>query len=482
MLPIRKTSPNTVALTSFYGKNFIRRSEKVAQDRPKWLVNEIIRRGIDLNDVSVTDLRFADVFDPLAVTPRDYSSVSMRLSGFTAGDTIFNFDYSKRNEIYSEAAVKHCEESNLIPVGLSRNALMAMDKFNTLYQISNGKIEERGTLPEVLGFDLAKEPKEFTELSMMGKDVPLAIVLCYYQGLRKALKKHKVPFEVYEPAQRITTTNNDLVLRFSDAKMVISPQTPEQGLIFNGLIPYVKIMRDYKIRDMDKKDVYLNLIQKNGLTNRYLNELDLMDTMFVDPITERILKKMGEPITFKGLLRRANEMLTNDAHPRETDAFNQHIFGHQRVAGAVYTEMVRSVREYRNKPGTRKKLEMQQNAVWQLISQDPSVMPASNANPIQSMKEADVVTFGGEGGRSRRSMVKHTREFLESDIGLISESTVDSGDVAITSYLSDNPIFDDIDGLIKNTPKKDLKTNQVMSSTSMLAPCSMYDRRIVIEL
>jgi 3D (Asp-Asp-Asp) domain-containing protein len=232
---------------------------------------------------------------------------------------------------------------------------------------------------------------------------------------------------------------------------------------------------------MDKKDVYLNLIQKNGLTNRYLNELDLMDTMFVDPITERILKKMGEPITFRGLLRRANEMLTNDAHPRETDAFNQHIFKQQRIAGAVYTEMVRSIREYRNKPGTRKKLEMQQNAVWQLISQDPSVMPASNANPIQSMKEADVVTFGGEGGRSRRSMVKHTREYLESDIGLISEATVDSGDVAITSYMTANPIFEDIDGAIKNTPKRDLDISQKLSSYALLAPFSTYDRSFVSE-
>ena len=123
---------------------------------------------------------------------------------------------------------------------------------------------------------------------------------------------------------------------------------------------------------------------------------------------------------------------------------------------------------------------MQQNAVWQMISQDPSVMPASNANPIQSMKEADVVTFGGEGGRSRRSMVKSTREFLPSDEGLISEATVDSGDVGMTAYLTDNPIFEDIDGLVSKVPKKSLEVNRRLSSYAMLAPFATSDRRFIL--
>ena len=474
-LPIRKTGPNTVSLTSFYGKNFIRRSEKAVNDKPKWLTNEIVRRGLDMHDDTITDVKFANVFDPTVVVPRDYSSIAQRLSGFSANGVTYSFDLSKQVETYGQAVLDVAASTKTTVVGKDAQSVYEMDQSNQVYRRSGTKLEPMGTLPEILGMDLTKAPREFTELSMMGKDIPLGLVWGYYLGLEGALKQYRVPYHVYEAAERITPQPTDIVIKLSDAKFVISPETPEQALVFNGFEPYFKLMRDFTRRDLNQQDVYLNLIQKNGLTTRYLNELDNMDQLFVDPITERILKKMHEPVTFKGLLRRANELLVNDTHPEETDLNHMHIFGMQRVPGAIYTELTRALRDYRNKPGTRKKFELGTNAVWQSITQDPSVMPAADANPIQSIKEADVVTFGGNGGRSRRSMVKRTRKFHESDLGVISEANVDSGDVGVTSYLSSNPIFEDLDGLVKPVDKKTLDINQTLSAYAALAPGATSD-------
>ena len=474
-VPIRKTGPNTVSLTSFYGKNFIRRSEKAVNDKPKWLTNEIVSRGLDMHDHSIMDVKFANCFDPTQVVPRDYSSIAQRLSGFSANGVTYSFDIGKVQAIYGEDVVANAAATKMVPVGKDQHHIYEMDAASQVYRRTRTGLEPMGTLPEILGLDLTKAPREFTELSMMGKDIPLGLVFGYYLGLEGALKQFKVPYHVYEAAERITPHPSDIVIKLSDAKFVLSPDTQEQALIFNGFEPYFKIMRDFTRRDLNQPDVYLNLIQKNGLTTRYLNELDNMDQLFIDPITERILKKMHEPVTFKGLLRRANEMLIHDAHPEETDMNFMHIFGMQRVPGAIYTELTRALRDYRNKPGTRKKFELGTNAVWQNITQDPSVMPAADANPIQSMKEADVVTFGGNGGRSRRSMVKRTRKFHESDLGVISEANVDSGDVGVTSYLSSNPIFDDLDGLVQPTNKKMLGINQTLSSYAALAPGSTFD-------
>lgn len=474
-LPIRKTAPDTVALTTFYNKNFIRRSDKVVNDWPKWLTNNIITAGIDASNLSVSDLRFANVFDPTVELPRDYTSVSQRLSGFTSQGIVFNFDYSTVDKTFGVEKVAELKEQKLVPVGKSRGATYVMDPFNMMYKEDGKGLTEVGTLAEVLGFDISKAPKEHSELSMMGKAIPTGLVIAYYYGLESALKEFGVDYRLAEAGERVKADEGDLIIPCRDGKYVITYANQEQALIFNGLRHYVKITRDFSMEDLNRQDVYLNLIQKDGLTVRYLLELDQMDAMYVDPISERILKKMGEPTTFRGLIRRANEMLTYDQHPHETDMDSMHIYGHQRIAGAVYGQLVKAIRDSRNKPGSRKKIILPPNQIWSAIAQDPSVMPASDSNPIQSIKEADVVTFGGTGGRSRRSMVKRTRVFGKNNLGVISGDNVDSGDVGITEYLTNNPIFDDVDGLIKPLDRDNLEVNQYLSFSNQLAPGIMHD-------
>ncbi|MEI2422238.1 hypothetical protein V6O07_18300, partial [Arthrospira platensis SPKY2] len=80
----------------------------------------------------------------------------------------------------------------------------------------------------------------------------------------------------------------------------------------NGLKSYLKHMVRYSEGELNNKDVYLNLLMEDGLNAKYLKELDRMRDGFVDDMHARKLIEMGEPTTFIGLLRRANEMLTDD--------------------------------------------------------------------------------------------------------------------------------------------------------------------------
>lgn len=472
-LPIRKVGHDTVAITSFYGKNFIRRNENAVNNYPKWLTDNIIRIGLDDDDTSVSDVKFANRFDPSIDLPRDYSTLSTRVAGFKSEGITYNFDYELVEELYDADVRKQLAKSNLTPIGKGKGKTMAMDSESIVYSVQGDKVEDLGKLDEIIGLPSAKAPREFSELSMMGKAIPLAIALCYLLGLEKALRLFGVQYRTLEPNVRYTAERFELVLKLSDATIVCELDTEVRRLLFQGLVPYIKLMREFSLRDMNQKDVYLNLIQKNGLTNRYLKELDLMDQMFIDPITERLLKDMKEPTTFKGLLVRSNEMLTVDSHKSETDLSEQHIYGNQRMAGAIYTEMVRGVRAYRNKPGNNKRIEILPNQTWMSIAKDPSVMIAQDHNPIQLMKERDVLTFGGSGGRSRRSMTKPTRKYDTSDLGVISESNVDSGDVGITTYLSGNPQIQNVDGIIKEN--KDQTAAALLSNSALLAPGVLFD-------
>lgn len=475
-LPIRKTAPDTVALTSFYGKNFVRRSEKNVHNGTLWLTNQIVARGIDHNDQSVTNVRFSNVFDPTTKLPKDYTAISTRLAGFDSNGVTYHFDHKNLVKNFGEQLVNELKEKSLVPIAKKGEAVYAMDPTSMVYKQTAKGMVELGTITDILDIDSSKRPYEFAELSLMGKSIPLAIIFAYYLGIERLLKLYKVPYQVVESTERGTAAADDIVIKMNDCKLILMPTTSEQRMLLNGLRPYLKLTSAYSLRDFNGPDVYLNLIQKDGLTVRYLNELTLMDDMFIDPITDRLLVKMGEPRTFQGLLKRANEMLIYDQAPGETDAEYMHIFGHQRVAGAVYTEMVRSVREYRNKPGSRKKLEMHNQAVWQRITQDPAAAPSSDANPMHSIKEADVVTFGGNGGRSRRSMVKHTRAYTTSDLGIMSGDTVDNGDVGMTAYLAADPLLDDVDGVLQsNIDRNALSISQLMSNCTSVAPGAVFD-------
>lgn len=474
-LPIRKTAPDTVALTTFYGKNFVQRSQNQSANWSGWLTDQIVANGLSADNATLRDLKFSNVFDPSVKLPRDYTVIAKRLSGFTAGSVVYNFDVSKMDEFFDKDEVKDLKKQSLTPVGKSKGATYGMDAYSVIYKKTSTGIEEVGRMTEVLGINTEKAPKEFTELSMMGKSIPLAIIFAYYLGIENMLREFKVSYRTADSSERVPKDEGDMILTMKDSKLILTFDNNEQELIFQGFKSYLKLMRDYTLHDFNQKDVYLNMIQKDGLTVRYLNELDLMEAMFVDPTSERILKKMGEPTHFKGLLKRANELVTLDNHKPETDMDEMHIYGYQRIAGAVYTGLVRGIRDYNNRPGSNKKIDIPSSEIWSSIAQDPAVMPASDANPIQSVKEADVVTFGGNGGRSRRSMVKRTRQVFESDLGVISGDTVDSGDVGITSYMSANPILESLDGTAKDTPRNSLDTTQYISSAAALAPGALYD-------
>ncbi len=474
-VPIRKTAPDTVTLTSFYGKNFIQRSEKSNADYETWLQNQIVTKGSNIKDNVVTHMQLNDVFDPKAKLPRIFTTIARRISSFTSNGFILNFNHKLASELYPKEIIDAFVADDLTPVGKSHDAYLAMDMNSNLYRKTTNALEEIGTITDFLNIDTSKCPKPYTELSYMGKTIPLGIIFGFYLGIEGLLELYKVRFRRYEPNERIDASTADIVLKFRDGKLALEYDNFEQALIFNSFNHYESVMKNYTVRDFNSKDVYLNMIQKNKLTIRYLNELELMDQMFVDPMTKRILIKMNEPTTFKGLLRRSNELLTLDYHPKETQMDYQHIIGNQRIPGRVYTELVRTIRQFRNKPGSRKRLEMQSNAVFSGISKDGAVLPAQDANPIQSIKESDVVTFGGDGGRSRRSMVKHTRAMSEEELGVISGDTVDSGDVAITAYMSSNPCLADVDGMVNTQAQANANINQLLSAPCLLAPGILYD-------
>ncbi|MFO5742356.1 hypothetical protein ACLBPW_30120, partial [Klebsiella pneumoniae] len=75
-------------------------------------------------------------------------------------------------------------------------------------------------------------------------------------------------------------------------------------LVLSGLKRYHKSLRRYSVYDFNKRDVYFRVLEEAGLSNRFTRDIDTLFSAWVDPSTEGLLKEMGEPSTFEGLLYR----------------------------------------------------------------------------------------------------------------------------------------------------------------------------------
>ena len=470
-LPIRKIGPDRVALTSYYGKLFISRSTKRVNNYAAWLTNSIMALGLDDDDTTVTDLHPSKVFDPAFECPRMYSMLAQEFRGFTVAGFELNFDHTKRAEYFTQEILDTYEKDGAVVVGENKKSqILVMDQDGHLYIGAAGELVDFSSLENLLKLDASKAPVDFAEMKVFGKTVPVGFILAYEMGLEKLIKSLGVSYRRVSAGQRLNLESHEYPIVFSDETLVFLKDDRYASLILAGLNEYHRGIRQYSVYEFDKKGVYLNVLESTGLSARHLREINQIYQMFIDPITRDLLVEMGEPTTFRGLLNRSTEMLLTDTHPDELDPAFMRIKGYERFAGSVYTELVKAIRVHNGRPGkARVGIEVDPYAVRKAINQDPAIALVSEINPVQNLKEVEAVTYGGVGGRSGRSMTKKTRIYHENDMGTISESTVDSGDVAINIYTSADPQFTSLRGITKRYDLDKTGVTALLSTSALLS-------------
>lgn len=493
-LPIRKVAPDRVMLTSYYGKLIIERSEKRVNNYATWLCDKITALALDSENKTVTDIKTAPVFDNLFVAPRVYSSLAMRFKEITVNPAsrprmtglgypyVFNFDHTQREALYTKAILEKYEKNGMIVVGKDgAGNFLIMDEAGTIYtsypNAPDDNLADLGPMEHLIGIDPAtRVPVDFTAIKILGRQVPLGVVLSYFMGFENLMKELGVTPRRVQARGRLDLMPSEYAIAFEDETLIFSRDDREASLLLAGFNEYHRSIRGYSVYQFDKQDVYLNILESEGPSIRHLREIDHLFNLFIDPITKSLLVEMKEPTKFKGLLMRANELLLTDYHPDLLDAKYMRTVGYERIAGAVYSEIVKAIQQHGNRPGRGKHpIDLHPYAVWKNISTDGSKMQCSEINPIQDLKETEAVTTGGTGGRGHRSMTKNTRSYHRNEMGVTSESTVDSGDVAIRTYTSADPQFTSLRGIARPYVVGETGATALLSTSALLSVGSDRD-------
>lgn len=480
-MPIRKISPSKVALTSYYNKIFVLRSDKRVNNRTKWINDKIYNLGIDVSNKIITEMVAGNNFDHENEYPKIYSTLAQGFRKFNlshANDTYRCYLCPKNPEsIFGDSYKEWNKDGNVILGITDTGKLLVVDKDSNLFTITNG-VRDDGTFlfEEMIGLDIVKSPVEFSVCNVMGEEIPVGVILGYLLGFNGVCKLLNVKPRVVPAGKRMNLTKDEWAMAFEDQSLVFNRKDTLASLVLSGFRNYHKTLSQFSFNEFNSPDVYLNMLEESKLTARYLREINLMDQLYVDPITRELLRNMGEPETFRGLLLRASELLISDTHPQEQDASHMRIAGYERFSGMLYNELVSAMRVYKGKLNPSKfGLDVNPYAVWLAIQEDTAKEQVSDINPIQDLKTQEALTYSGTGGRTSRTIVAKNRIYHKTDMGVTSESTVDSSDVAINTFMSANPKLNSVRGVSDRFNLDEDGITSLMSTSSLVSPGSLRD-------
>jgi hypothetical protein len=486
--PIRKTAPHRVSLTSYFGKVFVDRSENVVNNYGLWLTNQIRSIGLDKEDTRITELRLSTNFNHRIILPRVYTLLSQSFGSFTIDASTLefksvielSFDYENRKNILGADKLAIAEVDGNLLVGKKDGQIAVVLTPDGIFKTH--PINQRmlpvvlGTIENLLSLPTEKAPLEVAVLNLFGKSLPLGFILAYRLGFPVLLATLGINYRRVPAGKQMGLQPDEYRLKFKDESWIFSRKDRVATLLLNGFNVFHRSIANYPAATFAKKDVYINIVEDSGLGSRYVKELDLMFDLFIDHITKDLLIEMKEPTDMFNLLIRATQLLLIDYYPDDGDKRFMRIKGYERIAGAVYTELVKSARYKLNNPSiVKSSLEVNPQAVKLAILTDSSKEIVEEINPIHNLKMAETVTFGGTGGRSTKTMVKSTRAYHDTDQGVISEATVDSGNVGIISYLSADPNFTSLRGTTRRFDLEEDGLSSLLSTSALLSPGAEND-------
>ena len=484
-LPIRKTAPDKVALTSDYGKLTARRSHYQAFNLSAWFVKRLMAERSSSEPV-VEDIRFTNQKPPKEALPRAFTAIGSICSGFTVHGVKFNFSAKKMREINKDAFENGLKKGYAL-CGSGKGALFSLDNNGDLWKADKSGFVNLGNFANWINPDWGTPPTEFANINIRGRAIPIIIFTSYIfatlndtsefvksgkvkagsQGLQAALEYHKVPHRWASKGSKAEP--NELVIRFDAESLYVRKDNPAALLVVAGLSRIAPVVRRMSPSDFNAAGTYSELMESFNARRSLTAEMTLVEEAFVDPITEELLIDMGEPTTFLGLLDRCAELLTTDQHEHETNRKVMRDRGYERFAGIVYKELLNAVREHRRSPYPEKGApSIAPKAVWKAIGSDQASMLVEESNPYHNMKEQESLTYTGIGGRSPKTMTEATRRFYKEDIGAMSEAVPDSSKVGVRAYAPPGIKYNSVRGTLDAyDPEKDGSTGGV-SSTALL--------------
>lgn len=497
LLPITKTKPDTVMVTTNYNKITVIREgvnvspslEKIKKllatfEKPNLAVKIGSNKHLNTNYMRTIE------FDELAsrfMTIRVKSPVrNLYLN--------FNIDH-----MYDELAKNNLISIKLdefIPIGIRDNkALYISTKGGNVYEFDKTKRIDLGMnivelmytdFSTVYGEDFVKvfgainvgKKYIYTKASIMKKKIALGLFLAYNElGITKLLSKLGIAFTISETAPRYENPLEKMkysVLRFRDCYLQYDATKYRNMLLLEGLNEAP--LRMYDLGDFDTKDCYLEIFETLLGNANIANAFDNFRLNMIDPITKEVLEDLQYPTDFTEVMAFANGMLEDNAYKLESDMSIYRLRSGELINAYIYKTLADAYGTYRITSNNKNpiKVSVPRDKIMKDILTAPNVEEYSVLNPIIELDKTRTVSFKGLSGLNlEQAYTFDKRVYNPSMLGLLGSSTAYSGAVGITRRLSLDANVKSVRGYMTTTEGADvnkLKAKQLFTAAEALNP------------
>ena len=475
-LVIRKIDYNKVALTTYYGKLFITKATFKKDDAGFWLKKQMIKKYNE--DDKLTNLVIISNIIPDVKLPTDYTLFSRYIKSFDYEGFSYFFNYEDRLKAFKLDAkdAAKIETKGKVIIAKKANSYILVDSNNKYYIYKDGTYKDYNNLYTILDIDKSKQPIEYSNIKIYKENIPLIILLSYYIKLDKVLAKLHTKYTKHKSNERIALEDNQFAIRFKDYKLIVERDYGVSDLLLGGLVSIKNAIKNINLEVFNNPKLFSVVYNELKLPIVYANEIKLLISMYIDPMSKTLLEEIHEPTDFVNLLFRANELLKDDSYKNPNDITNMVIKGYERMAGMLYSELVKSMKAHENKSVFgNSKLNVNPYSIINRINEDSTTVLVDDINPIAELKQSEDVTMIGAFGRGKVSMNRDTRIMHPSEIGIISEATKDSSDVGITAIMTANPNIESVRGIVRSYDNKIDNKSKTLSTTALLMPASNKD-------
>jgi hypothetical protein len=311
----------------------------------------------------------------------------------------------------------------------------------------------------------------YSSLRIGGIRIPVLMFLSYKDGLESVLNSYNVKYVFSK--EKLNTKEYPNSIKFNDGYLMYDGTDIYKALLVNGLTDMKCDVNNFE--DYNKAGLaYQSYFRDIGLV-RFGKLLSNFYSLFIDPITEEVLKDHNLPTTLTESFLYCNTLLQSPSYSKKNDLSNYRIRNTEFINALLYKIVSKNIESFR-KQGLSKhstsSLTLPNNALLKELMDDPIVNDVPLLNPIREVENLAGTTFKGFGGSpfGHAKGTEEIRQFDKSFMGIFGSTTPDNGSVGISRKLSQNAMIKSIRGYLDIRENPELNATNVLSTGELLSP------------
>lgn len=483
LLPIVKTKPDTVQITTNYNKIFIYRFGDKLTDGTEAL-KKLLFQNLDDSIIKASRLSYkrgnASSFNKTPIS-LEYGELSKHFSFIENNNYYLSFNQSELMNEINKRNIKLTQNANTFPVAINKNSntvIFANDTDGTVIDDEGIRHENlvsfivenilsTSLMPEKIKEFYATAPSKtlaYNRARITGRAIPIIILLSYEKGLKHILDRYDLDYEFIK-SDRVPKEFGKKRMKFADGYLTYSSTDLKATLLLDGLTTIDT--SNYTFSQMNTKEPYIEYFADNHGSRNIGKGIHNMLSLMVDPITKEVLESLELPTDIIDIILYANTLLATSKYNVMNDMSCYRLRGAEQVNAVLYKILADAFKTYKDTSnnGNPIKISVDPDILIKKLNAEKTVDEYSILNPSLEIDKASSVTYKGPSGINLDdAYTTEIRAYSGTMKGLLSTPTPDSDKCGVVRQLSYDPRILNIRGMLDVGGASNVNTNLYCAS------------------